>query len=314
MSSDRPPRPAPLMICLWLSLVALSLILQSARVRASGPDPHPRSGPRPPRPPKPIALPANLNIPRYSQGPEPFHDGEILVYEASWEGIPAARARVTLRRTRSAHPRWNGEMWLNTSRVVDVLYRMRDYFHEDFDYATWCPDHINILQHENARLDRWLAVFDRPRQIVRATRTNRQGRTWVRLFTGGAPWGPFSGAMMALSQPLAPDSTYTFDVFAGGTRYVFAFTVEGRDRLTTPLGTFNALRIQPAIVWISENSYRNEATGMTLWVSDDPRHLPLRATAAVFFGTVEVDLTQVSDAPRSNTAGRAAIATTPLVQ
>jgi hypothetical protein len=245
------------------------------------------------RAPKPIPLPTNLKIPRYTQGTEPFANGESLVFVASWEGIPAARARITLHHTSKSPSRWNGEMWLDTSKVVDVLYRMRDYFHEDFDYSTWQPDHIDILQHEKSRIDRWLAIFDRPNQRVTATKTNREGRTWVRLFTGGEPWGPFSGGMMALSQPLNPGDTYTFDVFAGGTRYVFAFTVRGREKLTTSLGTFNALRIEPSIVWISDNSYRKQATGMTIWVSDDRRHLPLRAEAAIFFGSVDADLVQV---------------------
>jgi hypothetical protein len=63
--------------------------------------------------------------------------------------------------------------------------------------------------------------------------------------------------------------------------------------LPTSLGTFNALRIEPSIVLISDNSYRKQATGMTIWVSDDRRHLPLRAEAAIFFGSVDTDLVQV---------------------
>lgn len=248
---------------------------------------------------KPVALPSGLKIPRYGQGPEPFQDGESLVFQASWEGIPAAHARVRLSHKRQNSSRWNGEMWLDTSKVVDLVYRMRDYFHEDFDFQTWHPDHINILQHEKSREDHWLALFDRPDQIVTATKTNKEGRTWVRRFTGGEPWGPFSGAMMALSQPLAPGENYIFDVFAGGTRYVFGFTVKDKERLTTSLGTFDALRIEPSIIWISENSYRRQASGMTIWVSDDRRHLPLRAEAAVFFGTVDVDLVQVTE-PHEN--------------
>jgi len=253
-------------------------------------------GPRKPhakRTPAPVALPSDLAIPRYVCGVEPFQSGETLVYEASWEGLAVAEARVALTRNHSDPSRWMGQMWVTTSPAADLLYRMRDYFREDFDYTTWRPARLYILQHEKSRLDIWRATFDDQAHLVTATKTNRAGRTWIRRFSGGEPWGPFSGAMMALSQPLTPGKTYAVDVFSGGNRYVFAFAVLQRESLTTELGTFSALRIEPSAVWMSENSFRDQATSMTVWVTDDQRHLPLRIESAVFFGAVRADLKQI---------------------
>ena len=140
-----------------------------------------------------------------------------------------------------------------------------------------------------------MATFDRAHQLVTAVKTNKAGRTSIRRFSGGAPWGPFSGAMMALSQPLTPGHSYTFDIFSGGNRYVFTFAVRRREQITTSLGVFNALRIEPTVVWLSDGSFRSQAHATTLWVTDDPRHLPLRIASAVFIGSVVADLTQVLD-------------------
>jgi len=233
---------------------------------------------------------------------EPFQSGETLVYQASWEGFAVADARVTLARNRSHPSWWTGQMWITTSPAADLLYRMRDYFHEDFDYTTWRPQHLYIVQHEKSRLDIWRATFNDPAHMVTAIKTNRAGRTWIRRFSGGEPWGPFSGAMMALSQPLTPGQTYTVDVFSGGNRYVLAFAVRQREPLTTALGTFSALRIEPSAVWLSENSFRDQARSMTVWVTDDKRHLPLRIESAVFFGVVRADLTQIVRPPSSTGA------------
>jgi hypothetical protein len=246
-----------------------------------------------------VVLPANLSIPNYAHGTEPFRSGETFVYLASWEGVPAAQAQISMVQNR-AHPEWwTGQMWITSSELVDHLYRMRDYFREDFDYASWQPDEINILQHDNQRRDRWVATFDHPNQLITAIKTNQAGRTWTRRFKGGDPWGPFSGAMMALSQPLNPGSKYTFDVFSGGNRYVVAFAVLGREQITTGLGTFKALRIEPSVVWLSEGSFRKDAAATTIWVTDDSRHLPIRIESAVFIGSVIADLTQVKGAPES---------------
>jgi hypothetical protein len=272
----------------------------------------PGKKPHPARTPAPIALPPNLVIPRYPQGPEPFRDGDTLVYQASWEGIVAADARITLARNR-AHPEWwTGQMWINSSALVDEFYRMRDYFRENFDYKTWRPDNIFIVQHEKSRQDVWRGTFDHQSDLVTAVKTNKVGRTWIRRFTGGAPWGPFSGAMMALAQPLEPGQTYTFDVFTGGNRYVCAFAVLKREPITIGLGAFNALRIEPSMVWLSEGSFRSEATSATIWVTDDARHLPLRIESAVFIGAVRADLIRIDHPPTRPTLPAPVPAPAPL--
>ena len=277
--------------------LAWSLAATGAITRESGTQ-SPASTGQPPvalPSPSPVPLPANLSIPRYTPGVAPFHDGQVLVYKGSWEGIPAGEARIKIAHSKPDPALWIGEMWLWSSALVDPVYRMRDYFSEDFAYTSWQPIKINIFQNEKQRRDHWIATFDRPRALITTVKTNKAGHVTVRHFSGGDPWGPFSGAMMALSQPLTPGQSYTFDVFSGGNRYVFSFAVEGREQITTSLGAFNALRIAPAVIWLSDKSFRSQASYTTLYVSDDARHLPLRLESAVFIGSVVVDLTQVVD-------------------
>ncbi len=250
-----------------------------------------------PPPPKPIALPADLDIPDYRPGPNPFRSGESLVYEASWMNVPAGDARIVIARN-SAHPDlWSGMMWLNTSPVVDLVYRMRDFFHENFAAGTLRPENIQITQHENHRLYHWRVAFDYDARTITATRFNRRGGVTIRRFTGGDPLGPFSGAIMALSQPLKPGSDLKFDIFSGGNRYVFGFDVVGRERITTALGAFDTVKIEPSVIWMSEGSFRADARETAIWITDDARHLPVRIAAAIFFGNVYADLVSVTGAP-----------------
>jgi Protein of unknown function (DUF3108) len=253
--------------------------------------------PRSARRQAPIPLPSDLEIPRYDPGPPPFRNGETLVYEASWIGIPAAQARVMLLTTGAGGRSWTGKLWLRSSTAVDLLYRMRDYVYEDFNRDDLRPRELHIQQHEKQRRDEWLARFDDRQHLVTSSKRNAQGRTWVREFSGGEPWGPFSGAMLALSLPLRVGETYTFDVFSGGNRYVLAFKVDKRESLTTPLGTLPALRITPSVVWLSEGKFLNQVTNTVLWVTDDECHLPLRIEAAAFIGSIRVDLAEVHNGP-----------------
>ncbi|HJU09848.1 MAG TPA: DUF3108 domain-containing protein, partial [Candidatus Binataceae bacterium] len=147
----------------------------------------------------PIPLPSDLSIPRYDPGPAPFRNGETLVYHASWLGIPAAEARILLSNNAGRGDFWSGKLWLRSSPAVDVLYRMRDYVYEDFDRDDLRPRELHIFQHEKKRRDEWSVRFNDQEHLVTSTKRNAQGRTWIRLFSGGEPWGPFSGAMLALS-------------------------------------------------------------------------------------------------------------------
>jgi hypothetical protein len=242
-------------------------------------------------------LPSDLPIPHYNPGRQPFRSGETLIYQASWVGIPAAEARIVLLNNGANGRSWTGKLWLRSSTAVDVLYRMRDYVYEDFNGNDLRPRDMHILQHEKQRRDEWSVRFDDREHLVTSAKRNAQGRTWVREFSGGEPWGPFSGAMLALSLPLNVGETYTFDVFSGGNRYVLAFNVDRREPISTSLGTFRALRIIPSVVWLSEGKFRDQVSQIVLWVSDDERHLPLRIEAAAFVGSIRVDLAKVVNAP-----------------
>src|SRR5207248_1595848 len=87
----------------------------------------------------PLPLPPDLPIPHYNPGPPPFRNGETLVYAASWMGIPAAQATIIVARDRAQPSAWSGRLWINTSRAVDVLYRMRDYVDESFSRDSLRP-------------------------------------------------------------------------------------------------------------------------------------------------------------------------------
>jgi hypothetical protein len=262
----------------------------------------------------PIPLPPDLAIPHYSPGPPPFRGGETLVYEASWIGIPAAEARIVVLNNGATSRSWSGKLWLRSSPAVDLLYRMRDYVDEEFGRGDLRPRALHILQHEKNRRDEWSVRFNDSEHLVTSTKRNAQGRTWVREFSGGAPWGPFSGAMLALSLPLAVGQTYTFDVFSGGNRYVLAFTVDKGESITTPLGTLRALRIIPSVVWLSQGKFRNQVNNMVVWVADDECHLPLRIEATAFIGSIRIDLVHLLNAPSSALAAAAAVHRTPEAQ
>jgi hypothetical protein len=246
--------------------------------------------------PTPLTLPADLKVPSYTPGFFPFHDGERLVYEASWLGIPAARGWFELHRNKKDPSLWNVEAWIETNKVVDLLFHMRDYMRERVAVDSLKAQDIYQVQRENKRANEYTITFDDKSNLVVSTKKNHNG-TETREFISSDPFGPISGAMMALSQDLAPGRRLLFDVFSGTNRYVFDFKVESRERVVVPVGSYDALKVSPGIVYLSDGKLRRQARETTLWISADKGHLPLRIEAATYVGTIRADLVQIDGPP-----------------
>jgi hypothetical protein len=244
--------------------------------------------------PTPMALPPEVKakVPEYKPGPFPFHDGEQLIYQATWIGIPAAQARIEFHKSQQDPSRWIGETWIETNAFADLFYKMRDYMRESVADDTLHTDGLYLVQHEKSRLNYYDVTIDRQTQMVTMTKKNRKG-TLSKQYIASDPWGPISGAIMALSQDFAPGKTYAFDVFSGSQRYVFAFEVEQREKIHLALGDFDAWRIVPDVWYVSDGELRSEAHGTILWISADERHLPLRIQAQAYIGYVRADLISI---------------------
>ena len=242
--------------------------------------------------PSPKALPDGVKEPPVYKVAQPaFHDGQKLVFQASWIGIPVATARVELHRKQKDPTRWSAEAWVETNQFADVLFKMRDYMNEDLDHRSLIARKMYIRQSENKRLNNFKADFDRDAGMVTLVKQNRKGQQ-VKRFLSTNPFGPLSGAMMALSLPMESGNSYAVDVFTGSTRYIFTFKVGAREKITTALGTFDAYRLVPGVAYESDGKLSESATGIVIWVSADDRRLPLRAESQAFIGKVQADLVQ----------------------
>jgi hypothetical protein len=258
---------------------------QTPPTEQTKPRKHPKASPTP----MPLPDDVKAKVPIYKPGPMPFHDGEQLLYQASWINIPAAQARVEFHRKKKEPSQWVAEAWVETNRVTDVFYRMRDYMREKIDDQTLHTGELYLIQHESSRFNYYTVNFNRPAQVVTLEKKNRKG-VQSKQFIASDPWGPMSGAVMALTQEFQPGKTLVFDVFSGSQRYVFSFDIQKKERIHMTLGDFDAWRIVPDVLYLSDGKLRSQARNTVLWISADKRHLPLRIEAQAFIGYVRADL------------------------
>ncbi len=63
----------------------------------------------------------------------------------------------------------------------------------------------------------------------------------------------------------------------------------GKETVKTRYGKFNAIKFKPLLV---KGTLFEGGEKMTVWVSDDPNHIPLRIESPIVVGSIKVDMMQ----------------------
>lgn len=83
-----------------------------------------------------------------------------------------------------------------------------------------------------------------------------------------------------------------FQMFMDNQVYNLYIRYLGKEQVKTHLGTFNAIKLKPLLI---KGEMFKDADKMTLWVSDDANHLPLRVESPIIVGSIKVDMTAYSN-------------------
>ena len=89
-----------------------------------------------------------------------------------------------------------------------------------------------------------------------------------------------------------PGDKIPFNLFLDDKVYNVYIKYMGKEQLTTKMGTFNAIKIVPLLI---QGTIFTGGEKMTIWVSDDENHLPLRVDSPILVGSVKVDLMEYSN-------------------
>ena len=242
-------------------------------------------------------LPAGIRTPAYSPGTVEFRPGQQLFYTVTWEELPVAFAKISLRSDPKRAQDWMGEALVSTNKLVDVLYRMRAHLVDEFAAQSLASDAVFIHHNENGRLTEYAVTFDRSQGVVETIR-RKHDHTEVKRFLASHPLGPIGGCLLALSQPMKIGGSMTLDLFAASERYVINFSVAKREKIHLGPDDIDAFRVIPSVLYVSNPKNHYKVTQAVVWVSADRRHVPLRIEADTFVGRIYIDLvTPHNDAP-----------------
>lgn len=223
-------------------------------------------------------------------GPRPLH----AKYGFGWSGLPGANADVRL--TKPSRDRLQLDGTIHTIGLVRTLWKFDATQIATADAATLHP--LETKQIENVRNKKTVTnlSFDSSGVTSKETETPGKGGPKIRRFDSPHVFDLYSSLLYLRSQPLQDRSIQRIVVYPATSAYLATVTVLGRERLTGPAGTYNAIKLDLQLSKIGKNRelerHRKFRRG-TVWLSDDPDRLLLKIQAQVFVGTVFAELQSV---------------------
>ncbi|MFW2477857.1 MAG: DUF3108 domain-containing protein, partial [Sediminibacterium sp.] len=86
-----------------------------------------------------------------------------------------------------------------------------------------------------------------------------------------------------------PEEKIPFSMFLDNEVYNLYIKYLGKETIKTKYGKFRAIKFKPLLV---KGTLFEGGEKMTVWVSDDPNHIPLRIESPIIVGSVKVDMMQ----------------------
>lgn len=131
---------------------------------------------------------------------------------------------------------------------------------------------------------------------VREERREDKVKSKTRRFAFPNVWSLNSALLYLRTQPLNDDAVQRIVIYPATSAYLATVTVVGRDRISVPTGSYDAIKVDVQLKKIGKKRVleaHKKFRRATVWLSDDPDRLILRIETQVFIGTVFAELQSV---------------------
>lgn len=211
-----------------------------------------------------------------------FLAGETLDFNLSWLKITGGTARMTIAPE-------GGDSYKITSVARSTpsfsrFYKVRDEIETTVDRNDFSTTrYVKRLDEEGDTIEEVTVVADGV-----ATRTRKKVK---KVRVPRPVYDPISVIYQLRMRDLSPGKSYDFELIADGKLYVVHARVVGRERVQTPAGTFDCVKVQPRM--LRGGVERDER--MFIWYTNDERKLPVRIRTEIKVGAITATLRSVSN-------------------
>ena len=172
----------------------------------------------------------------------------------------------------------------NSAFPFSTFYNVDDvqtsYF-DAVDFLTWKFE--NKVSEGNYKAHNVELYHQLQHQLVRQHNLNPPETTPIPAFTQDI----ISCFYYVRLLPLQIGDRFGVPTTSGGKNYQLVVSVVGREKVTVPAGTFDCFKLKPIVKY--ETVFRNKED-IELWVTADPRHIPVLIKSAIVVGNISIAL------------------------
>jgi hypothetical protein len=214
--------------------------------------------------------------------------GEQFSFDVSWEFINAGSATMSI----GAKDRgWQVITLARTNKFLDIFRKVRDTITAE----GLCVDgHMQSTVFDANLKERKYSAKKYVRFLWKKNKVSYTQHENTELFDVPAGHLSIIDAFLAVRQmDLKPGQSLSVPIFDSRKRYeIIVNIMEKKERLKAPWGeVVNCIVIKPKLK--TEGIFASKGE-MTVWMTDDKRHLPIRMRAKIKFGRIFADLTGYS--------------------
>jgi hypothetical protein len=236
----------------------------------------------------------------------PFAKGEELVYQAEFKrallrGVDVGEFRFS---ARALPAKSNGESD-PLQLIADVVskgfftrlagFRFHQHVESSVDPERFSALKTNKLDEQGKRVRISEALFDYEKRIVTWTERdpNQNQPPSVTSLTFTEPIQDVLSMIYFLrTRNLEVGKSFEIAVIDSGRMFRLTVAVTERKRINTVLGRVNVVRVEPAIFG-QDRMIRSDGK-LSIWITDDSRHLPVWAQLKINLGTVDIKLKRIN--------------------
>jgi hypothetical protein len=214
-----------------------------------------------------------------------FVNGETLDYSLTWLKLTGGSARFTIGLAPGAPDRFRITSVAQTSSGFARIYRVRDQIVSFVDRVMFTTIQYEKHLREGSSKKDDITTVDRARALIVRKRAGKPDKV---VHTADPVFDPISLIYQFRRLDLKPGSHVHFMVTGDGKLYPVDADVVARENIDTPLGTFRTVAVQPEMS--AGGLFADEDSRLTIWYSDDARHLPVRIRSDVKIGSITATL------------------------
>jgi len=232
---------------------------------------------------------ASLSMDPHPREVPSFFRGERLVYDISWSGIIVGEGVL---QSETGEPLNGRDVFrisstARSNRVLSYLFPVKDRIESIVDATGLYPYKITIDQKHG------------PRQRYREIQFDQDSHTALLLSKGKESRYEVPPKVQDILSSLYYLRTFShlengtsvfIDVHESKKNWKLEIKILGRERLDTVLGTIPTVKVRALVQY--EGVLLNKGD-LYIWLTDDPRHIPVMMNGKVVIGSITATLTQV---------------------